>query len=116
MPRKESVGPNHPDVSLGLKEVGRILIALGRVDEGCRDLEEALAGHAPGARRVGLGDVQAEGDDQRLGPELAHDLQGLVQLLQVAGVEDVLGQGEVPVEAPALALPHLVGEAGEVRE
>ena len=55
------------------------------------DLEEALGGDAPGAGRVGLGDVEAERDDQGLGLELADERQGLVERLEVAAVVDVLG-------------------------
>jgi tetratricopeptide (TPR) repeat protein len=40
---REAVGPAHPDVSLALKNRGRILVELGRAEEGCRDLDEALA-------------------------------------------------------------------------
>jgi serine/threonine protein kinase/tetratricopeptide (TPR) repeat protein len=39
---KEALGENHPDTSLALKNVGRIELKLGRVDDGCRDLEQAL--------------------------------------------------------------------------
>jgi tetratricopeptide (TPR) repeat protein len=39
----EALGPKHPEVSLALKNMGRIEFKLGRVDDGCREIEEALA-------------------------------------------------------------------------
>lgn len=40
---REGLGPNHPDTSLALKNVGRILFELGRAEEGCLDIANALA-------------------------------------------------------------------------
>ena len=79
------------------------------------DLVQALAGDAPGAGRVGLGDVEADRDDQRLGLEPADDRQRLVEGLEVAAVEDVLGKWQVDVEALAFPLADLVGEPREIR-
>src|SRR5262249_59554606 len=64
---------------------------------------------------VGLGDVQAERDDERLRVDLPDDRQRVVEGLEVAGVVHVLGQGEVEVVPLAFSFTDLVGKPGEVR-
>ena len=81
-----------------LDQEGRIL---HRADPPA-DLEEAFGREAPRPGRVGLGDVEAERDDQRDRVELADDLEGLVEFFEVAAVVDVLGEREVVVEPLAL--------------